>query len=580
MPNRISTAIEFTTESAKSSLASLRQSVNEADGAGGKFKAGFASLKQSVSENAGAVAAVAGAALLSFGIKAVSAFTNTAKAAIDLGTATGLSTEQASRWIGVADDMGVSAEALQAGIGKIGKTLDAPQWEKYGIATRDAGGHAKSTNDILLDSFDKLSKITNETERAKAGNALFGKGYASLSPLIGKSREEMEKYLGSVEKGQVITEQEAAKAEKFRLAQDKLSDAMHEVTLAVGQQVAALAPYIEKVAWIIANIGASDASVQLHDIFAELSPLANAATEAGKGLDYFIEQVQTGKMTLEEAKVAMQQATLSTDELKVSLKEQAAQSAETDRENRKLPKAWEDVRDAEAEATKAQQIYKYDSDNTKAAVKQNIDEMIGKWDELTGAVSDDKSWVTLQGGFADLQTKFEEANKAIKDGTDDAAAKALAYKGGLDDVTLSVIDYGKNILKLPPEKLVAIKTALDAGELQHAEDMLAILTRNRSINIDLVGKGAAGYNQGGGPSFDEGGVVPGPTGAPVAATVHGGEMVLTPDQQKAVGGNGGGVQIGEVHVHVQNMPTPNELIALLAKYKQWNGPGALLALTS
>ena len=66
-------------------------------------------------------------------------------------------------------------------------------------------------------------------------------------------------------------------------------------------------------------------------------------------------------------------------------------------------------------------------------------------------------------------------------------------------------------------------------------------------------------------------MVPGPKGAPVAATVHGGEMVLTPEQQQSVGG--GGTTIGEVHIHVQNMPSPNELVATLKKYEARNGPG-------
>ena len=80
----------------------------------------------------------------------------------------------------------------------------------------------------------RLSKITNETERAQAGNELFGKGYAKLAPLIGHTKDEYEKMLGSVEKGQVITESEAKSAEQMRLAQDKLKDALGEVALAVG----------------------------------------------------------------------------------------------------------------------------------------------------------------------------------------------------------------------------------------------------------------------------------------------------------------------------------------------------------
>jgi hypothetical protein len=98
------------------------------------------------------------------GLDAVHAFEDTAKAAINLADATGLSTEQASRWIGVGDDFQVTAEALTMGIGKIGKTLDGAQWDKYGIATHNAAGKAREANDILLDAFVKLSNVTNATQ--------------------------------------------------------------------------------------------------------------------------------------------------------------------------------------------------------------------------------------------------------------------------------------------------------------------------------------------------------------------------------------------------------------------------------
>lgn len=539
MANKISTVIDFVTESAKSSLASLRSSISEAEGAGGKFKAGFASLKDSVNEHAGAIAAVGGAALVSFGVKAVGAFTETAKAAIDLGTSTGLSTEQASRWIAVGDDFQVGAEALATGLGKVSKTLDDTKWQKYGIDTRDASGKARSANDILLDSFDVLSKVTNKTEQARIGQELFGKGYQSLTPILGHTRAEYEKMLSTVERGQVITDEEAKKAERFRLAQDQLGDALRDVTIQIGAEVAALSPLIEVVAKVIGGISGSAANQNMEELFHTFAEMSDAIVKGGHDIDYWIAQVQTGKMTVDQAKQAIHDATLTVGELAASQRDQAAASAETDRETRKLPQAWELLQTAEEDATAAQEIYKYNSANTKVAVKQDIDEMIGKWNELTGDINADKSWVTLQGQFADVKTKFEEANKAIKDGTDDAAAKTLAYKGALDDVSLGVLDYGKNVLSLPPEQLVTIKSVLEDGDLQRALDMVAILTRNKNINIAITARGGPGYNDTGGPSFDQGGVVGGPVGAPVRATVHGGERVLTVAEQNAIGSAGG-----------------------------------------
>jgi hypothetical protein len=194
---RLVYAIDVVTDGANKGLASFRQSVGQAEGATGKFKAGANSAMASVGANAGMLAVAGGAALVGFGVKAVGAFTDTAKAAIDLSTSTGLAVEDASRWIAVGDDFGVTAEALATGLGKVAKTLDDEKWSKYGIATRDAEGQARDVNDILLDTFDVLSKVQNQTERARIGQELFGKGYQRLTPLLGQTREEYEKMLAA-----------------------------------------------------------------------------------------------------------------------------------------------------------------------------------------------------------------------------------------------------------------------------------------------------------------------------------------------------------------------------------------------
>lgn len=247
--------IDVATESSKKNLKGLRSEVSSTEGSFNKLKVGASGGLDYLKDHAGAFALGAGAALVGFGIKAVAAFEDTAKAALDLGNATGLSVEDASRWIAVGDDFQISAEAIQGSIGKIGKTLDSGKWESYGIATRDAGGNARSTNDILLDSLDYLSSVTNQTERARIGNELFGKGYQNLTPMIGHTRTEYEKMLGSVEAGQVITKSEAANAERMRLAQDKLSDALKEVTLQAGAAAAKLAPVVTAIADIISSTG-------------------------------------------------------------------------------------------------------------------------------------------------------------------------------------------------------------------------------------------------------------------------------------------------------------------------------------
>ena len=78
-------------------IKSFGASVREADGFTGKLKAGWASASESIKANASMLALAGGAALIAFATKAVAAFESVAKAAVDLGKQTGLSTEEASR---------------------------------------------------------------------------------------------------------------------------------------------------------------------------------------------------------------------------------------------------------------------------------------------------------------------------------------------------------------------------------------------------------------------------------------------------------------------------------------------------
>ena len=75
-------------------------------------------------------------------------------------------------------------------------------------------------------------------------------------------------------------------------------------------------------------------------------------------------------------------------------------------------------------------------------------------------------------------------------------------------------------------------------------------------------------------SFDEGGVVPGPLGAPRVAIVHGGERVLTVDEQRS--GSGGGVTIGQIVIYgnVDSHSRVQELAEAVGDYFRRRGIAA------
>ena len=398
---RIRLIFDVDSKGATTGFRGFANSVRDAEGLTGKMKAGVGSLADSLKANLAGAAVAAGAAIVAFGVKAVGAFTDGAKAALDASKATGLSVEQASRWIAVADDMGVSAEALTSGVGKIAKTLDSAKWEKYGIATRDASGRARAANDVLLDALDLLGRTTNETERARIGNDLFGKGYTTLAPLVGRTRAEYEKWLGAVEDGQVYTKEEAEKAEKFRLAMDNLQDALGEVTLAFGEAIAGLAPLLDLIA-------------------KGLGPVADLTGAIGEMID----QVNTFDPT-----------NAFGGDMFADLKQQ-------------VEEVRSGVRDMSGEVTGATTIWGQFA-NIAALANEELDKAKAKHDELTAAIERQSkaSW--------DLYS----AQLALISGQIDQSAATQSYLASLDTLSTATDDATTRV----DEHVVALNGAKDAA---------------------------------------------------------------------------------------------------------------------
>lgn len=264
---KISVLIDVTTDKAVSGFKNFKTAVKDAEGFTGKLKAGVGSLKESlggmVSGPAGmAAAGTAIAAAGAFAFDSAQKFIGLARETENLATATGLTNEEASRLIEVFGDLGGDATALQAALSKIPKTLDSGKWEEYGIATRNAGGELRSTNEVLLDGLQALRDIKDPTARAKAGIDLFGKSWGTLAPLINKSNNELKDALATVSAAKVMDDKKIASAKKLAAAQDALVDAFDDFALSVGAAVAEMGPMIEDMAQIV-DLGNQIAGIEI-----------------------------------------------------------------------------------------------------------------------------------------------------------------------------------------------------------------------------------------------------------------------------------------------------------------------------
>lgn len=441
---RIRLIFDVDSKGATTGFRGFASSVKQAEGLTGKMKAGVGSLSATLKANLATAAAAAGAALVAFGVQAVQAFTGAAKAAKDTAAATGLSTEEASRWIAVADDMEISTEQLTTGLAKVAKSLGGDQWSKYGIATRDGAGMVRDANDVILDAFDVLAKIPNATERAAVGNELFGKSYTNLSPLIGKTRDELVKWLDDVEDGQVITDEEAKKAEEMRLAWDELSDAIKELQLEFGKALTQLAPLLVGIAKLV--------------------------TIVTKGIDPLFD------FGVAIASIDWQDPIGGADKLRKSVyaavHEMAAGEPEFSRSAQEIGLK------LGALATKAE------------AVTDAVDDQKRAWQKLDKTLSDSSMFESTMLGLDDIRDELADIDKKVAEGSITWEEAGRLRTLAVNDQKSAVNRLIEEVLRLPPEAATEINVLIDQGKFDEAKaklDSLKVVTTSVSAGISAVG---------------------------------------------------------------------------------------------
>ena len=239
MANKVSVIIDVAVDQANRGLKSFRDSIADADGAAGKFKAGVGSAFDSLKANAGNLAVAGGAALVAFGVKAVGAFQDTALEAGRLSESLGLTTEEASRFMEVAGDLGIDMGTLEKSIGKMNIEVEkSPAYfDEIGAAIAKNADGTTNVQQTFLNVVDAINKMPDASARAAASQKLLRGGWKEMAELVGQGSDKLKASLDAVSDAKVIDAAEVEKARNYRAAMDQLSDAAEDVALVVGEAV-------------------------------------------------------------------------------------------------------------------------------------------------------------------------------------------------------------------------------------------------------------------------------------------------------------------------------------------------------
>jgi len=472
MANRITTLFDLDSKGFDGGLKKLRSEVANADGAVNKLKAAGSGLGAILKDNLGAAALGAGTALVGFGIKAVTAFQNTALAAGKFADATGLAVEDASRWIEVAGDIGVSSDEVESALGKMNKTLGKSPalFSELGVEVAKTKDGSTDANQTFLNVIDRLNGITDPAEKARVATQLLGKGWQGMAELIAQGSGNLKASLAGVQDGKVINAAELEKARDLRAKLDNLSDSIENVALKIGGE---LAPAVaDAVSGISGAVGVmTDLNEQATKLTGSslvdwAQTLASPIGVATKGLDKLGKALGDDKNFSDELSYAWDWLTGNSDDLRSSVDDTA------------------DAQQHAKEITQAQAgMTAHLADVTDDAT-QATDDLKAAYDTLTGSWKDQSDWLNVLDALDQFKWKMAEGKMSTRE----QAQATLDLKQKLGEYVDKTADIPTNIK-------TSLLADIDRGSWDYVQSYIDQVVRGRTVNIGGIVVGAPGRQE-------------------------------------------------------------------------------------
>ena len=197
-------------------------------------------------------AVLAGGAIFGRAIQQTAQYTDTS---IQLAKAMGQGAGNASVWVNALADVGSSTDELGAASRGLLKNVRENEegLNKMGLATRDAAGHQRPMNDLVLDAIKLTGEFTAGTERQIAAQRIWGKSVDATSNLLKLNSDavrENEQLMRDL--GLIITNEMVQAYEEHDSAMDRAELTFKAMVTTIG---GAVMPVLTKLAEWFNNIG-------------------------------------------------------------------------------------------------------------------------------------------------------------------------------------------------------------------------------------------------------------------------------------------------------------------------------------
>ena len=172
-----------------------------------------------------------------------------------LGRQLGISANEAGQLSMALKQVGGTTEGFSAATSMLTRQIKSNEdgVKAMGLQTRNADGSLRNSKDLMLDAIEVLKGYKEGTDRNLAAQVLFGRGAASLGPILKLNKDLMEDVKRTQEElGLTITTEGLERVQKYRIAMAEAAEVMEAVKVAIGN---ALMPTLTALAQWFASEG-------------------------------------------------------------------------------------------------------------------------------------------------------------------------------------------------------------------------------------------------------------------------------------------------------------------------------------
>ena len=520
----------------KGSLGRLRADIAAADGVTGKFKAGIKGAGDMLKQNMAAGAMAAGAAVFTYGVKAVAAFQETALAAGKMADATGLTVEQSSRLMEVAGDLGIEVGTVQGAIQKFNNAIAGGRLDEFADSIVTAKDGSIDAYESFINTATAIGKIQDPTKRAQAAQKAFGKSYGEIAELMTMDADQLRAALDGVSDAKVIDENELRQARQFRDLLDQLKDRLDDVQLTVGERVIPRLLLMGK-----AVTGIADALDKIPDGGLLFGFDSDAERKALTAIGLY-----------DDAAMAVGEVIDKTTELADPVAQTGTDLADLDKATTSAANAQRDLAEtASATGTAFHGMSKeaWDTVDATRAAKDEARDLKDAYDRLMGTLDQGEKW-----------DAFREAVWDLSDGAGDSAKETREWQRQTADLVMSLDE-------MPDEQKTKILAQIEEGDIATVNGILFEWAKGVNVPVRFAGQGSVGFEKKAAGGYTRGGLTLVGEQGPEFVEMPQGAYVHTAAQTRQMMTGSGNTTIVNVAVKAD----PNGTVQSLKQYERING---------